>query len=112
MDCSPPGSSIHGILQARILEWDSRDPFSSESSRPSDQTQVSCISGRSLTAGATRSHIYVYVYVYVCVYIYMNDSFQLLQNIEYSSLSYAVGPCYLFIYIYIYSSVYVLISSS
>ena len=33
MDCSPPGSSLHGILQARILEWVAI-PFSRESSRP------------------------------------------------------------------------------
>ena len=45
MDCSPPGSSIHGILQARILEWVAI-PFSRGSSQPKDLTQVSCISGR------------------------------------------------------------------
>ena len=44
-DCSPPGSSIHGILQARILEWVAIS-FSKESSRPRDRTQVSCIAGR------------------------------------------------------------------
>ena len=48
MDCSPLGSSVHGIFQARILEWVSI-PFSRESSRPRDQTWVSCIAGRSLT---------------------------------------------------------------
>ena len=36
-DCSPPGSSVHGILQARILEWVAIS-FSRGSSRPSDQT--------------------------------------------------------------------------
>ena len=35
MDCSPPGSSVHGILQARILEWIAV-PFSRGSSRPRD----------------------------------------------------------------------------
>ena len=35
MDCSPPGSSVHGILQARILEWVAM-PFSKESSQPRD----------------------------------------------------------------------------
>jgi len=45
MDCSPPGSSFHGILQARILEWVAI-PFSRGSSQPKDLTQVSCISGR------------------------------------------------------------------
>ena len=41
VDCSPPGSSIHGILQARILEWVAIS-FSRGSSRPRDRTQVSC----------------------------------------------------------------------
>ena len=41
MDCSPPGSSVHGILQARILEWIAVS-FSGISSWPRDQTQVSC----------------------------------------------------------------------
>ena len=45
MDCSPPGSSVHGILQARVLEWVAM-PFSKRSSRPMDQTQVSHIAGR------------------------------------------------------------------
>ena len=43
MDCSPPGSSVHGILQARILEWVAIS-FSRGSSQPRDQTQVSCVS--------------------------------------------------------------------
>ena len=45
MDCSPPGSSVHGILQARILEWVAIS-VSRGSSHPRDQTQVSCIAGR------------------------------------------------------------------
>ena len=43
MDCSPLGSSIHGILQARILEWIAIS-FSRGSSWPRDRTQVSCVS--------------------------------------------------------------------
>ena len=42
MDCSPPGSSVHGILQARISEWVVIS-FSRESSWPRDWTCVSCI---------------------------------------------------------------------
>ena len=42
MDCSPPGFFIHGILQARILEWVTI-PFSRGSSQPTNQTQVSYI---------------------------------------------------------------------
>ena len=42
MDYSPPDSSVHGILQGKILEWVAI-PFSRESSRPRDQTHVSCV---------------------------------------------------------------------
>ena len=45
MDCSPPGSSVHGILQARILEWVYISSFR-VSSPPRDQTQGFCIAGR------------------------------------------------------------------
>ena len=48
MDYSPPGSSVLGILQARILEWVAM-AFPRGSSRPRDQTQVSCIAGRFFT---------------------------------------------------------------
>ena len=45
VDCSLPGSSIHGIPQARIREWVAIS-FSRGSSQPRDQTQVSHIAGR------------------------------------------------------------------
>ena len=45
MDCTPSGSSVRGILQARILEW-VVIPFSRGSSRPRDQTWVSCNADR------------------------------------------------------------------
>ena len=48
MDCSLPGSSIHGILQARILEWVAI-PFSQRSSLPRNRTLVSCIANRFFT---------------------------------------------------------------
>ena len=54
MDCSPPGSSVHGILQARILEWVAIS-FSRGSSQPRDRTQISCIAGRLYTVWATSS---------------------------------------------------------
>ena len=54
MDCSLPGSSIHGILQARILEWVAIS-FSRGSSRPRDWTQVSHIAGRPFTIWATKA---------------------------------------------------------
>ena len=53
MDCGPPGSSVHGILQARIPEWVPM-PFSRGSSRPSDWARVSCIAGGFFRVWATR----------------------------------------------------------
>ena len=52
MDCSPPGSPIHGSLQARILQWVAIF-FSRGSSRPRDRTHVSCIAGRRFNLWAT-----------------------------------------------------------
>ena len=48
VDCSLPGSSVHGILQTRILEWVAT-PFSRGSAQARDQTWVSCIAGRFFT---------------------------------------------------------------
>ena len=53
MDYSLPGSSVHGILQARILKWVAIS-FSRGSSQPRDWIQVSCIVGRRFTIWATR----------------------------------------------------------
>ena len=52
-DCSLPGSSVHGTLQARILVWIDIS-FSRESSWPRDPTRVSCMVGKQLTLWATR----------------------------------------------------------
>ena len=49
MDCSPPGSSVHEILQARILEWVAM-PFSRGSSPPRDQTQSPALQADSLSS--------------------------------------------------------------
>ena len=59
MDCSPPGSSVHGTLQARVLEW-AAISFSRGSSRPRDQTQVSRIAGRRFNLWATREAHSIY----------------------------------------------------
>ena len=60
VDCSPPGSSVHGILQARILEWVAIS-FSRGSSWPRDQTWVSHIAGRHIAIWATREAIKSYL---------------------------------------------------
>ena len=54
IDCSLPGSSVHGILQARILDWVAI-PFSRGSFWLRDRTYVSCIAGRFFTISATRN---------------------------------------------------------
>ena len=63
MDCSPPGFSLCGILQAGTLEWVAI-LFPRGSSWPRDQTRVSCIAGRLFTILATREFC-----LYVCVHI-------------------------------------------
>ena len=58
MNCSLPGSSVHGILQVRLLEWVAM-PSSRGSSWPRDQTQISCsccIAGRFFTVWATNKY--------------------------------------------------------
>ena len=57
MGCSPPGSSVPGILQARILKWVAIS-FSRESSQPRDRTQVSCIAGRFFINWAIREALF------------------------------------------------------
>ena len=47
--CDPMDCTVHGILQARILEWVAL-PFSRGSSQPRDRTQVSHIAGRFFTS--------------------------------------------------------------
>ena len=51
MDCSPPGSCVHEISKARILEWVAIS-FSKESSQPRDWTRVSCTADRFFTIWA------------------------------------------------------------
>ena len=60
MDCNLPGSSIHGIFQARVLEWVAISP-SRRSSQPRDWIWVSCIVGRHFRVWATREAIYIYI---------------------------------------------------
>ena len=80
MDCSLPGSSVQGILQARVPEWvamlSSRGSF-----QPRDHILVSCI-GRFFTTS-----------MYILFHILFH--YGLLQVIEYSSLCSTVQLCWL-----------------
>ena len=62
MDCSLPGSSVYGILQARILEWVAI-PFSRGSFLPKDPTRVSCIAGRFFTVWVTREALFFNTFI-------------------------------------------------
>ena len=114
MDCSLPGTSVLGILQARVLEWvampSSRGsshihctvhgilqarvlewvafPFSRGSSQPRDRTQVSHIASGFFTSRATREDN-----IYIRFYFFFHC--KLLQDIEYNFKCYTVGPCWL-----------------
>ena len=94
MDCSPPGSYVHGIFQARILVWVAI-PFSRESSQPRDQILVSCIAGRDqtlvsyiagrfFTVGATREgHKAPYSNPnYFCIVLLKTSGIQLCKTSE------------------------------
>ena len=87
IDCSPLGSSVHGISQARILEWVAFPSFR-VSSQPRDRTYVSCIGRRFFTTSTTYIYIRVYTHTYT-LHFYCGLS----QNVEYSSLCCIVGPC-------------------
>ena len=56
MDCSLPGSSVHGIFQARVLEWVAIS-FSRGSSWPRDRTRISHIVGRCFTVWVMREEL-------------------------------------------------------
>ena len=79
VDCSLPGSSVYGILQARIMEWIVIS-FCRGSSPPRDKTQVSCAVGRFFTTGPSgkphqhcyqlviTSHYYAPGMIYFCLF--------------------------------------------
>ena len=60
MNCSPPGSFIHGILKARNLVWVAI-PFSRGSAQPRDLSQVSHTAGRFFTIWTTEKPIHIHI---------------------------------------------------
>ena len=86
MDCSPPGSSVHGILQARILECIAI-PFSRGSSQPRDRTQVSCIAGRLYLMSHQGSQFISYLYSDIVKFkkFLTFDNFRLIKAVEFLS---------------------------
>ena len=71
MDCSLPGPSVHGILQARILEWVAM-LFSLGSSRPRDQTCVSCMAGRFFTLLSHQGSPFTFSSMLLCAHQVFN----------------------------------------
>ena len=68
IDCSPPGSSVHGISQARILGWVDIS-FSRGFFQPGDQTHISCIADGFFTAEPPGNPSYV-ILAFKCCEIY------------------------------------------
>ena len=84
--CDPMDYIIHGILQARILEWVAF-PFSRGSSQPRDQTQVSRIAGGFFTSWATReAHLWKNPVLFWHHKIYITTAFFLMHLVCYLSI--------------------------
>ena len=88
MDYSPPGSSVHGILQARILEWVGIS-FSRGSSQPKDPTHISCVSciGSSVQS---LNHVRLFVTPWTAAhqaFLSITDFWNLLKRISIKSVA-------------------------
>ena len=71
MACSPPGTSVHGIPQARILEWVAIS-YSRESSKLRGWTFISCIGRQDLYQLSHQGrHTYIYIFIFIYLYIHM-----------------------------------------
>ena len=79
IDHSPPGSSVHRILQAEILDWVAISS-SGGSSPPRNWTHVSCITGRFFTTEPL-GKLYICVCVCVCVCVYMHVYILYIYNV-------------------------------
>ena len=98
---SLPCSSVHGILQARILEWVSMHS-SRGSFQPRDQTWVSCITGRFLTTEPRGRPTYTYIYFFFFKILF---PYRPLQSFKQSSMccsavSYYLSILYIVVYIH------------
>ena len=92
MDCSLPGSSVHGIFQAIVLEWIAIS-FSKGSSQPRDRTRVSHIVDRRFTVWATRQISYGGLVNKPCLTLAIpwTVACQAPQSIEFSRQEYLSG---------------------
>ena len=87
MNCSPPGFSVHRMLQERTLEWVAI--YSSRgSSRPTYQTHVSCIHciGRWILYHCLTWEAILSLYIHTCIYIHIYIFLLKIQSIFFSTL--------------------------
>ena len=89
LDCSPPGSSVHGILLARILGWIAM-PSSKISSWPRDWTWVSCIAGRLFTVWATREAVVAQMVNPILYYTILYFKYSTYYTILYFSIVHTI----------------------
>ena len=83
MDCSPPGSSVHGILQTKVLEWVAIY-FSRVSSWPRNGTHIFYIGKWILYHWAIREALTIIMHIYTYAYIYAHINIIQQEPIDYS----------------------------
>ena len=101
MDCNAPGSSVHRILQAKILEWVAIT-FCRGSSQPRDQTYVSCGSciagGFFTTEPLGKPHIYKHICAYISMYLHvctsLYETLSSMQRLYWGQMKLEVLVCY------------------
>ena len=98
-DCSLPGSSVHGISQARTLEWGAISFFRDLPHSGAEPASPTLTSKSFTTEPPGSQHTYIHINTYICTYTYIHHIHSLrcfsLIDIKYSSLCCAVGPCWL-----------------
>ena len=102
MHWNPPGSSVYGLLQARILEWVAI-PFSRGSSRPREKTQIDCILQADSLPSEPPGKPLKFVYI---PFFWISFSFRSPQSVEESSLCCAVGSHQLSISLFFLSNIF------
>ena len=94
MGACSPGSSVYGVLQARILEWVAIS-FSRGSSSPRDRTRISCTAGRFFTVWATREAQIWYYFLPTFVLIRRVTLQKILNTFQNTLKIVVLGTCYL-----------------
>ena len=91
LDCSPPGSSVHGILQARILKWVAISypgDLPNPGIKPTSLVSPAMVGGFLTTGPPAKSDSVLYIYILFQILFH----YRLLPDAKYNSLCYTVGP--------------------